>query len=180
MRGNERLASISMRGGRDLITLSYRWRTHDSDWQDVEQTVSIHWQPCRYGGHRAYFVCPGVVNGMVCARRVAKLYCAGRYYLCRHCYRLTYASRKEDRWDRAMRKANNVRTKLGGEPGRCSTWPARPKGMWQRTYDRLSQTICDAEDTADERLVLLAGRLLNFEKKSTTHSGRRMKGKFWR
>ena len=180
VRGTERIASISMRGGRDLITLSYRWRANDADWHAVEEPVSIRWKDCRYGGCRPYFACPGVINGMICAREVVKLYCAGRYYLCRHCHRLTYASRKEDRYDLALRKANKVRRRLGGEPRTSSTWPTRPKGMWHRTYSRLSKSISDAENTADERLALLAARLLDFNKSATSRTGSGKKGKFWR
>jgi hypothetical protein len=48
----------------------------------------------RFGGLRWWFVCPLVVNGRPCGRRVAKLYLppGGRYYACRHCNRLTYTS----------------------------------------------------------------------------------------
>jgi len=67
---------------------------------------------CRFGGARPYFVCPGVVNGITCGRRVAKLYGAGTYFLCRHCYRLAYASQREDRYDRALRRANNIRMRI--------------------------------------------------------------------
>lgn len=180
LRGTERIASISMRGGRDLITLSYRWRANDADWQAVEEPISILWKDCRYGGQRPYFVCPGVLNGVVCARYVVKLYCAGRYYFCQHCYRLTYASRKEDRFDRALRKANKVRRRLGGEPGMSSIWPTRPRGMWHRTYSRLSKSATEAENAADEHLALLAARFLNFNDKSNPPTGRGKKGKFWR
>jgi hypothetical protein len=44
-----------------------------------------------------YFICPLVVNGRACRRRVAKLYLppGGEYFGCRHCYNLTYESCKE-------------------------------------------------------------------------------------
>lgn len=48
----------------------------------------------RLGGLRWWFVCPLVVNGRTCGRRVGKLYLppGGRYFGCRHCYDLTYES----------------------------------------------------------------------------------------
>ncbi len=48
----------------------------------------------RYGGLRWWFVCPLVVRGCPCKRRVGKLYLppGGRYFGCRHCYELTYES----------------------------------------------------------------------------------------
>jgi hypothetical protein len=38
------------------------------------------------------------------------------YFLCRHCYRLAYASQREDRYDRALRRANNIPFGLAGSP----------------------------------------------------------------
>ena len=73
--------------------------------------------PCRFGGTRPYFMCPGVVNGVTCGRRVAKLLASGRYFLCRHCYRLAYDSQSESAWGRALRRANKIRMRLGGDPG---------------------------------------------------------------
>ena len=55
-------------------------------------------------------------RGVACRRRVGKLYGAGRYFLCRHCYRLAHASQHEDEWGRALRRANKIRRRLGGEP----------------------------------------------------------------
>src|SRR4051794_3324525 len=81
---------------------------------------------CRFGGCRPYSVCPGVVNGIACDRRVAKLYQGGRYFLCRHCYGLAYASQREARMDRDLRKANKIRVRLGGDPGMAARFPDRP------------------------------------------------------
>ena len=64
-------------------------------WEDVAETVRLVRVPCRFGGSRPYFICPGVVNGITCKRRVAKLHGPGRYFLCRSCYRLAHASQSE-------------------------------------------------------------------------------------
>jgi len=50
-----------------------------------------------YGGRRWWFVCPLDRAGGSCDRRCGKLYMppGGRYYGCRHCYRLTYESAQE-------------------------------------------------------------------------------------
>jgi hypothetical protein len=159
-RDGERIGSISISGGKDRIVLSYRSKRGTEDWEDVNEPIAIRWSACRFGGERPYFTCPGDVNGNVCARTVVKLYCAGRYYLCRHCYRLAYASQSEDQWDRASRRVNKHRRRLGGEPGMLSGIPERPKGMWHRSYQRLLSEIFVAEDAAQERLVLLAARLM--------------------
>jgi hypothetical protein len=158
-RDGERVASIGFRRDGDRLVLSYRVRPRGGEWQDVEQLTSIVWKPCRFGGARPYFVCPGIVNGIACGRQVAKLYGAGTYFLCRHCYRLAYASQHEDRYDRALRRANKIRMQLGGEPGTASVFPPRPKGMHHRTYKRLQFAVLNAEIQAEERLALLLARL---------------------
>ena len=75
----------------DCLILSYRVQKNGGEWRAVEQATPIIWMPCRFGGRRPYFVCRGVINGIQCNRLVTKLYGAGIYFLCRHCYRLAYA-----------------------------------------------------------------------------------------
>src|SRR5262249_31213874 len=123
-------AWIGLRTEGDRLHLSYRVRIGLDDWQDVVETVRIVRTPCRFGGARPYFICPGVANGVSCGRRVAKLYGAGRYFLCRHCYRLAYASQSEGVWDRALRRADKIRQRLGVEPGMEASFSPKPKGMW--------------------------------------------------
>ena len=156
----EKVASITLRAEDDRLCLSYRIRIAGGEWEDVTEPVPIIRVPCRFGGIRPYFLCPGVVNGVACGRRVAKLYGPGRYFLCRRCYRLAYASQSEDAWDRTLRKANKIRMRLGGDPGMAAPFPERPKGMWRRTYDRLRDDAFEAEILADQAFVIRAERLL--------------------
>jgi hypothetical protein len=173
-RDGERVAWIQLRRGGDLLRLSYRVRLGGGDWEDVEEAVRIVRVPCRLGGSRAYFVCPGVVNGIACGRRVAKLYGAGRYFLCRHCYRLAHTSQSEGAWDRALRRANKIRQRLGGDPDIAAPFPKRPEGMWRQTYQHLREQAFEAEMRADEAYALRVGRLLARVDKSNR------KGNFWR
>jgi hypothetical protein len=83
----------------------------------VTESIRIIHLTCRFGGVRPYFICPGVVNAVACGRRVAKLYEQGYYFLCRHRYRLAHASQSEGAWDRALRRANKIRQRLGSDPG---------------------------------------------------------------
>jgi hypothetical protein len=162
-RGGERVASISLNAKDQGLHLAYRLRIGGGEWEDIGESVRIVYIACRHGGARPYFVCPGVVNGRACGRRVAKLYLPGRYFVCRHCNRLAYASQSEGGLDRALRRANAIRQRLGGDPGMASPFPKRPKGMWRRTYDRLhSQTFeieMRAEEAMDLHLVTLAARI---------------------
>lgn len=159
-RDGEQVASINLRAEADRLHLSYRVRSDAEPWQDVSETVRIVRVPCRFGGSRPYFICPGVVNGIACGQRVAKLYGPGRYFLCRHCWRLAYASQSEGGWDRALRRANKIRQRLGGELGMAAPFPRRPKGMWLRTYEQMMDRCIAAEVLADEAFAVRAARLV--------------------
>jgi hypothetical protein len=159
-RDGEKVASINLHAEQDRLHLTYRFRVGGSEWEDVAETVRIVRIACRLGGARPYFVCPGVVNGIACGRRVAKLHGPGRYFLCRHCCRLAYGSQSEGDLDRALRRANDIRQRLGGDPGMAAPFPGRPKGMWRRTYERLRREALQVEMRADEALAVHAERLL--------------------
>lgn len=155
----KKVATIGFTATHGKITLNYKYRRNMGDWKEIEQPVPILWSPCRYGGERAYFRCPGIVNGNHCRRRVVKLYAGGEYFLCRHCYNLAYASQSDDRHDRLSRRANKIRIGLGGEPGFYALIN-KPKGMWQRTYDRHRAEIIAAEaQSVAEFQRMYAGRL---------------------
>ena len=94
-----------------------------------------------------------------CYRWVTKLYGAGVYFLCRHCYQLAYACQREDRYVRASRRADNIRMRLGGDPGTALPFPERPKGMHHRTYERLRSEVMKSETLVDGRLAVLLSRL---------------------
>ena len=159
-RDGETVASINLRTEYDLLHLSYRWRIGDSAWEDVAETVRIVRVDCRFGGARPFFICPGIVNGITCGRRVAKLYGPGRYYLCRHCYRLAHTSQSEGAWERTLRRARKIRQRLGGSPSLATPIPLKPKGMWWRTYERLRRQSDLYDRRADVAFTIQAGRLL--------------------
>ena len=162
-RDGERVAWISLRADGERLHLAYRVCIGGGDWEDIDESVRIVSVACRYGGARPYFMCPGVANGRACGRRVAKLHGPGRYFLCRHCNRLSYASQSEGALDRALRRANTIRQRLGGDPGMASPFPERPKGMWRRTYERLHRRTFEiemrAEEAMDLHIVKLASRI---------------------
>ena len=45
-------------------------------------------------------------------------------------YRLAHASQNEGQSDRTLRRANNIKQRLGGEPGIAARFPPKPKGIW--------------------------------------------------
>ncbi len=123
------------------LILDYRTKgPGDADWQPVRDRIPLDHTPCHYGGSRPWFLCPG------CGGRRAVLYSVGGRFRCVKCHDLAYSSTREEPWDRAIRRADTLRRKIGGRPGAEREWvlnwlvpPDRPKGMPWRTYDRLRQ-----------------------------------------
>jgi hypothetical protein len=160
VREGEKIGTLSVRAEADQVHLFYRVQISGEP-ADVNETVRIARKPCRLGGSRPYFICPGAVKEAHCGRRVCKLYLARRYFLCRHCYGLAYASQREGPQDRRLRRVVKLRQRLGGDSY------TKPKGMWQRTYERLREQAVAAEVLADIGFEAGAERLVaRLDKKS--------------
>jgi hypothetical protein len=82
-----------------------------------------------------------------------------RYFLCRQCNQLAYASQYEQPWKRALRRANKLKHRLGIDVGIADPFPDKPKGMWARTYGCLLDEILQAEITANEAQANMFKRL---------------------
>ena len=115
-----------------------------------------------FGGLRWWFVCPRL------NRRVRKLYLplGGRHFWSRRAYELAYASQREAKYDRALRRARKLRLRLGGDPTDDED-PDKPPRMRWATYNRLMDRLVAADDVGNERLVLLAARSLTRWSEST-------------
>ena len=159
-RNGEKVAAIALRAEAGRLNLAYRFG--GGEWQDVDEAVPIARAPCRFGGERPYFICPGVVRGVACGRRVAKLYLAGRYFLCRHCHGLAYRSQNASPWHRTLRRASQTRERLGGDGTLVAPLPDKPKGMWWRTYRRLCEQAVEAERRVDEIFAVQTDRLVKW------------------
>ena len=130
-RCGEKIASIQIIAQLDKVVLKYRHSRNDDKWQHHDYPIRLDWTPCRYGGQRAWFLCPA----MGCARRVAVLYLGScGIFACRHCYDLAYHCQRETLDDRACRRADKIRDKLGWEPGILNGNGIKPKGMHWKTY----------------------------------------------
>ncbi|MCP5346555.1 MAG: hypothetical protein R3F41_16895 [Gammaproteobacteria bacterium] len=127
------VASIRVHTETNQVILTYRHRRGGEDWKDESYTVSLDWTSCNLGGKRPWFLCPA----HRCGRRVAILY-GGSIFACRHCYQLAYASQREPWDDRAARKADRIRDKLGWEPGILNGKGCKPRGMHWNTFERLT------------------------------------------
>lgn len=141
---------IDHRAEAGALILDYRTKgPADADWQPTRERIPLEHTPCRYGGSRPWFLCPG------CSRRRAVLFSVGGRFRCRACHDLAYSSTRETPSNRALRRADTLRRKLRGRPG-MHRWSPKPKGMHWRTYSRLMSEIrgCDQDALA----YMVAGR----------------------
>lgn len=158
-------ATISLRVEVDRVVLDYRDQSrHENggEWESMKYAVPLDWTPCGFGGRRVWWRCPAVG----CGRRVAVLH-GGRVFACRQCNQLAYRSQREAGDDRATRRAEAIRRRLGWEPGILNGNGLKPKGMHWRTFQRL-QSEHDAHVNAAlagmaVKLGLLRGRLQDIE-----------------
>jgi hypothetical protein len=164
-RDGEQVARIGYKAEDGRLILDYRVRQNGGDWEPIAETIRITHADCNYGNARPYFMCPGVVNGRRCGRRVGKLFLGRQYFLCRHCYDITYSSQSEPRYDRMLRRANKLRMALGGEPGTAYWIAPKPKGMWHRTYQRKQFEIEWCEDQANHAFLSKYRHVLSKEER---------------
>jgi hypothetical protein len=105
-------AWINVAAAHHGVVLSYRYRRGPGEWQNASYFVRLVRTACHLGGSRPWFVCPAPN----CGRRVAILY-EGARFLCRRCTGLAYACTRETHADRAMRRTEKIRDRLGWQPG---------------------------------------------------------------
>ncbi len=127
------------------VNLTYTVTNHNNT-QHVDDRVDLIYKPCNFGGARPWFQCPH------CTRSVAVLYLRAGRFACRHCQRVAYSSQAEDVLDRTWRKQQRLEAKLG------EYW-RRPKGMRQRTYERLIDGVRDCEERREAAFCIAAARL---------------------
>ena len=103
---------ISIIEGDEYIRFQYsQTDRHTDEKTSFDYKARLEWTPCHFGGRRWWFICPLVVNGNVCNRRVGVLYLgSGKYFGCRHCHNLTYESSKESH------KFDSIFWKMGVDP----------------------------------------------------------------
>lgn len=128
--GNKQIGFVVYYMEADLMITFYPFLNHGK-WEHIAQKICFDKTPCNYGNLRSWLLCPG------CSKRVAILYGAGKFFLCRHCCNLTYSSQQECREYRLLRKARNIRLRLGGSNNMFDPFPWKPKNMHWKTYWQL-------------------------------------------
>lgn len=153
----ENVGSVGVRvtGDPERVSLTYQWTPYNSEPRTVECSLWIMRTLCNYGGTRPWFRCPS------CERRCAVVYygAPGGRFACRHCVRVSYFSQCEDEMGRLWRRQRKVERTLTGGAGDWNGWQ-RPKGMHQRTFDRLRNQIWELEIRRDEVFEMQATSLL--------------------
>jgi hypothetical protein len=102
----------------------------------IDEFVPFRYTPTRFGGHRQWLMCRR------CGRHCRLLF-GGRYFRCRQCHGLTYASRNETPAQRAMHRADRIANRLhdmwkGTTKGKWEFPPKPPRMRWS-TYRRLKE-----------------------------------------
>ncbi len=128
-RREAKVAEINIEASEASVRLRYTV-TSNGERKDYDYAVLLTRTGCNYGGARPWFLCP------CCGRRVAILY-GGAMFACRRCYRLAYEVQRESDTDRAIRRADAIRARLGWEPGILNGEGGKPKAMHWRTFWRL-------------------------------------------
>jgi hypothetical protein len=100
----------------------------------ARQIICCYWRKAHYGGRYLMFLCSE------CSRSARVLY--ARYFYdricffnCRQCAGITYQSTMGHRWDRSARRIEKLRARLEWQA--AGTVPIRPRGMHERTYQRI-------------------------------------------
>lgn len=132
--GGNPVGSISIFTSSDSIRLMYGTK----DGEQVDELVDLDRTPCNYGGTRTWFLCPR------CGRRVGVLF-GGRRFWCRHCHGIAYAVENEDKLSRVLRRSNKLRERVQARAGTAYPVTFKPKGMHQRTFDRIRWQIQEIE-----------------------------------
>jgi hypothetical protein len=158
-RHGEPADSISVRTEPNAVVLMCRSRSWGAaESTSVEQRVSTTWTACHFGGHRPWFICSGHSGGRSCGRRVAVLYQTGGWFACRRCCGLAYMSQQESPIYRGLAMAQKIRKRLGGSSMDIfDMFPAKPKGMHWRTYERLRLAYEAAKERAMKGLARMGG-----------------------
>ena len=136
--GETKVCSIGYRMRKDRMEISYNHKQKDGQWVTAHQEIIFDETGCNYGGKRRWFLCGH------CNKRVAILYYQNSGFYCRHCHNLTYASQQENEEYRMIRKTRKIRERLGASDNLFEPIWEKPKGMHQKTFDRL----CKKANTA--------------------------------
>jgi hypothetical protein len=105
--GGQQTGSISLRAEEHGVRLLYQTKDSSGAPLNINELVPFAGTPTMFDGRRQWLSC------LKCGRRCRKLY-GGRYFRCRLCCGLRYASQSEVRGQRAMDRAIMARHDVSG------------------------------------------------------------------
>jgi hypothetical protein len=139
----EQTGSIMLIAQHDGVRLRYQTKDRHGSPVDVNELVPFDYTPTRFGGRRQWLRC------LTCGRGCRKIY-GGRYFRCRLCYRLRYASQSQKPDQRASARARKIAKRLhdkwGGTTKDAYDFPPKPPRMRWATYNRLEAQYDDLEN----------------------------------
>jgi hypothetical protein len=147
--------AFEMHNDRNEFVVVYKWQAigHPPDGPFVRSRIVIDRRPCRYGGDRIYFRCP------CCGRRTLRLAVLPEGLRCGACGRVTWASRRETRTERLMRRGNKIAAKL--DLGAWHDLPEkRPRGMRVATFVRLKAELAAERERINRQMLATMPRSL--------------------
>lgn len=120
------------------------------------QRIRLSYTVPKLGGKRWWMHCP------VTGARVGKLYVppGGDIFASRKAWRIGYRSQRIAAHDRPFEALFRLQRRLGCEEG-WGSYPRRPKGMHQRTFDRLLDEFWEIDEQCG---VAMAGTLARLGK----------------
>jgi len=157
-RGGEAVGSIGYQAimhelGEERLDLSFS-RGAGDEREQVRQTVRLCFTVPHYGGKRWWMICP------YRHIRVGKLYLppGGDRFASRQAWRLGYQCQRDAARDRPFERMFRLQKKLGCTEG----WEAglyRPKGMWNRTFERHLERYWELDEQCAVEMMVMVGRL---------------------
>lgn len=143
------IASMNCCITNDNVVFSYDLNRY-GERKPVTLAIPFTWTVCNYGGQRTWFLCQ-------CGRRVGRIFFKGEQYGCRHCFRLTYQSRRDCQIRRAWGMIYNIvtRLKLNDLLGTRLDYqpPPRPKWMQRQRHRILCNKLQWWYDKKDMAII---------------------------
>lgn len=152
--GNISYEAIMSEPGQERLILKYT-RGSGSDKESVRQEVRLVWTQPHYGGKRWWMVCP------YAGTRCTKLFLPGQgdRFASRKAWKVQYKSQRVTWHDAPFERLNRLQRKLGCPEG-YDEWLFRPKGMWNRTFEKHLATFDQLNDQCDRIWTGMAARIM--------------------
>ena len=158
-KGGEKTGSIGVLMQTDGLRLTYALTAHDGTTIGVDELVPFAYTATKFGGQRQWLTC------IKCGRYCRTIY-GGRYFRCRQCHRLKYASPSENSAKRALLRADRVANRLhdvwGGKTKAEYDFPPKPKRMRWATYQRLLDQYDELQNRWGIGMMNMIGRFSRF------------------